>query len=141
MLWNRSGSKPNVAVRIGTSEQSAPARSTPSVFSCSVDESLAKLANSKIFSKLDAKSGFWLIPLSKESSLLTTFGTPIGRLCMNRLPFGICSASELFQRTVSEILADVEGAVRHMDDDVKQKRKHYCGTITVLFIASVTASF
>ena len=33
----------------------------------SVDESLAKLGNSKLFSKLDANSGFWQLPLDNES--------------------------------------------------------------------------
>ena len=32
-----------------------------------VDEALAKLGNAKIFSKLDAKSGFWQIPQSQQS--------------------------------------------------------------------------
>ena len=108
--------KPNVAVRIGidlTHLNKAVQREAHTV--SSVDESVAALVNSKIFSKLDAKSGFWQIPLSKESRLLTTFVTPFGRLCMNRLPFGICSASELFQRTVSEILAEVEAVICHMD--------------------------
>ena len=33
----------------------------------SVDESLAKLGNSRVFSKLDANSGFWQLPLDEES--------------------------------------------------------------------------
>ena len=82
----------------------------------SVDESLAKLANSKVFSKLDAKSGFWQIPLSEESKEYTTFITPFGRYWFNRLPFGISSASEIFQRTISNILGDLEGVICHMDD-------------------------
>ena len=40
-----------------------------------VDETLAQLAGAKIFSKLDANSGFWQIPLSDDSRLLTTFVT------------------------------------------------------------------
>ena len=108
--------KPNVAVRIciDLTHLNKPVQREVLPVS-SVEESLAKLVNSKIFSKLDAKGGFWQIPLSKESRLLTTFVTPFGRLCLNRLPFGICSASELFQRTVSEILADVETVICHMD--------------------------
>ena len=31
-----------------------------------VDETLAQLAGATVFSKLDAKSEFWQIPLSKE---------------------------------------------------------------------------
>ena len=64
----------------------------------SVDHTLAQLSNAKIFSKLDANSGFWQIELSKQSALLTTFITPFGRYCFNRLPFGISSAPELFQK-------------------------------------------
>ena len=57
-----------------------------------VDQTLAQIAGARVFSKLDANSGFWQIPLSKESALLTTFITPFGRYHFNRLPFGITSA-------------------------------------------------
>ena len=46
-----------------------------------VDENLAKFQGSQIFSKLDANSGFWQIPLDESSRLLTTFVTPFGRFC------------------------------------------------------------
>ncbi|XP_033639876.1 uncharacterized protein K02A2.6-like [Asterias rubens] len=82
----------------------------------SVDESLAKLGRSTIFSKLDAKSGFWQIPLDAESTLLTTFIAPSGRYCFNRLPFGISSAPEIFQRAMSQVLVDLNGVICHMDD-------------------------
>ena len=79
----------------------------------SMDVSLAKLANSKIFSKLAAKSSFWQSPLSKESRLLTTIMIPFDRFCMNRLLFGTCNASELFRWTMSEMLAGVESIMSH----------------------------
>ena len=82
----------------------------------SVDESLAKFQGSRIFSKLDANSGFWQIPLDKASRLLTTFVTPYGRYCFNRLPFGISSASKVFQRTMSHMLEGLDGVICHMDD-------------------------
>ena len=62
-----------------------------------VDETLAQLTGATVFSKLDANSGFWQIPLSPESRPLTTFITPFGRFCFNKLPFGISSAPEHFQ--------------------------------------------
>ena len=37
------------------------------------DETLAQLTGAKVFSKLDANSGFWQIPLSESSRPLTTF--------------------------------------------------------------------
>ncbi len=81
-----------------------------------VDQILAQLAGAKVFTKLDANSGFWQIPLSPESFLLTTFITPFGRFCFQRLPFGITSAPEHFQRRMSEILSGVSGVVCMVDD-------------------------
>ena len=75
-----------------------------------VEQVLAQLAEA---SKLDANSGFWQIPLSAKSAPLTTFITPFGRFCFHRLPFGITSAPEHFQRRMSEIL---EGVVCMLDD-------------------------
>ena len=81
-----------------------------------VDHTLAMLAGAKVFTKLDATSGFWQIPLSEESSLLTTFITPFGRYAFNRLPFGISSAPEHFQRRMSQMLEGCPGVVCHADD-------------------------
>ena len=81
-----------------------------------VDETLSKLSGAKVFSKLDANSGFWQIPLAKESKHLTTFVTTVGRFCCNRLPFGICSAPEHFQRRMSYILENLSGVLCNMDD-------------------------
>ena len=82
----------------------------------SVEESLAKLAGAKVFTKLDANSGFWQINLAEESKSLTTFITPYGRYLFKRLPFGICSASEFFQKRMSEMLENHPGVLCHMDD-------------------------
>ena len=81
-----------------------------------VDDILAQLAGATTFSKIDANSGFWQIPLEVESRLLTTFVTPHGRYCFNKLPFGIASAPELFQRRMSKILSGLPGVLCHMDD-------------------------
>ena len=81
-----------------------------------VDESLAKLHGSRVFSKLDANSGFWQIPLSPASQPLTTFLTPFGRYHYKKLMFGLCSAPEIFCREMSRILEGCEGISVHMDD-------------------------
>jgi len=49
-----------------------------------VDETLAQLTGAKVFSKLDANSGFWQIPLAKSSHLLTTFITPNGQILLQQ---------------------------------------------------------
>ena len=81
-----------------------------------VDNTLAQLTGATVFSKIDANSGFWQIPLDPSSKKLTTFITPFGRYHFNRLPFGIASAPEHFQRQMETILSDQEGALCHMDD-------------------------
>ena len=81
-----------------------------------VDETLAHLAGATVFSKLDANSGFWQIPLAKPSRKLTTFITPFGRYYFNKLPFGISSAPELFQRRMNKLLEGLKGVVCLMDD-------------------------
>ena len=81
-----------------------------------VDEILAQLAGATYFTKLDANSGFWQIPLSTESKLLTTFLTPYGRYCFNKLPFGISSALELFQKRMNSLLTGLEGVLCLIND-------------------------
>ena len=81
-----------------------------------VDETLALLTGAKVFSELDANCGFWQIPLADSSQHLTTFITIYGRFCFNKLPFGISSAQEHFQRRMSEILEDQERVLCHVDD-------------------------
>jgi hypothetical protein len=89
-----------------------------------VDETLAQLAGAALFSKLDANSGFWQIPLSAESRLLTTFITPYGRYCFNKLPFGITSAPELFQRRMSVMLEGLPGVLCLIDDIIICREEH-----------------
>ena len=82
----------------------------------SIEQTLAQVKGAKIFSRLDANSGFWQIKLSPKSALLTTFITPSGRFCFNRLPFGITSAPEYYQKRMSHILSGLQGVVCMMDD-------------------------
>ena len=48
--------------------------------------------------------------------MYTTFITPFGRFHFNRLPFGIASAPEHFQRMMAEVIEGLEGVVCHIDD-------------------------
>ena len=76
-----------------------------------VDNTLAQLSGATIFGKLDANSGFWQILISAKSCLLTTFITPFGHFCFNKLPFGISSTPEHFQKRMSNILNGLDGVV------------------------------
>jgi uncharacterized protein (DUF427 family) len=92
-----------------------------------IGQMLASLTGATIFSKLDCNSGFHQVPLDTESALLTTFTTPFGRYCYTRLPFGISSASEHFQKRMSHILEGLEGVICLIDDILvhgKDKQEH-----------------
>ena len=75
-----------------------------------------KLVGSKVFSKLDASSGFYQLLLHPQSSHLTTFITPFGRYKFDHVPFGISSASEIYQCKMSELLTGLEGVEVIIDD-------------------------
>ena len=81
-----------------------------------LEDIVHKLHGSTVFSKLDATAGYWQIPLDPDTAKLTTFITPFGRFFYRRLPFGISSASEIFQRTMEDILGDIEGVESFQDD-------------------------
>ena len=82
-----------------------------------IDEILPRLANAKVFTVLDAKEGFWQVKLDKQSSYLTTFWTPYGRYRWRRMPFGISTAPEEFQRRLHEVFEGLSG-VEVIPDDI-----------------------
>ena len=81
-----------------------------------LDEITPKLSGATMFSSLDASSAFHQIKLDKESSDVTCFNTPFGRYKFLRLPYGICSASEVFHRDAKELFKDIEGVDTFIDD-------------------------
>eukprot|EP00795_Rhopilema_esculentum_P001596 gene1596-16053_t len=66
---------------------------------------------------MDANSAFWQHKLSDEFCQLTTFLSRWGRFCFNRLPYGISTGSEQFQRCMGEKLEGLEG-VEVLTDDI-----------------------
>ena len=81
-----------------------------------LEDVMHKLKGSTVFTKLDATSGLWQLPLDDATAKLTTLMTPFGRYFFRRLPFGISLAPEVFQRTVENVLGDIEGVECYMDD-------------------------
>eukprot|EP00794_Sanderia_malayensis_P002412 gene2412-2781_t len=82
----------------------------------SVDETLAKLGECKILTKLDANLGYWQMPLDEESQLKATFITPFGRFCPTRGPFGLSSMQEIFNKRLHNIISGLPGVVKSTDD-------------------------
>ena len=109
--------KPNGSVRLCIDPRDLNAAMKRSHYPMkTVDEVASRLQGANTFSILDAKSGFWQLKLDEESSLLCTFNTPIGRYRFTRLPFGVKCAPEIFQRTMDQMVEDLDGVEVIMDD-------------------------
>lgn len=67
-----------------------------------IEEIATQLHGAKVFTLLDVRNGFWHVKLEEESSYLTTFQSPFGRYRWKRMPFGISSAPEVFERKMHE---------------------------------------
>ncbi len=61
-------------------------------------------AKASVYTTLDMTSSFWQIPLHPDSQPLTTFGTPFGNFCYNRLPFGMKNSTIAFMSAMHKIL-------------------------------------
>ena len=83
-----------------------------------IEDVATRLHGAKVFTKLDVRNGFWHVCLDEESSFLTTFNTPFGRYRWRRMPFGIRSAPEVFQRKMHELIEGMSNVEVVADDFV-----------------------
>ena len=81
-----------------------------------LDEVTHHLGGARVFSKLDARSGYWSVHLDQPSSLLTTFNNPFGRYRFLRLPFGLNLSQDVFQERMDHILEYCPGTIGIADD-------------------------
>ena len=81
-----------------------------------IEDVLTRIPKAKVFSVLDATSGYWQIQLDESSAKLCTFNTPFGRYMFKRLPFGVSSAQDVFQAIMTDIFGDIEGVEVVVDD-------------------------
>lgn len=83
-----------------------------------IEAILGRITNTKIFSKLDLKHSFWLIPLHQSCRDYTGFSINgiIYRFCV--VPFGIQSACASLVRALHQILDKYEHFVLHYIDDI-----------------------
>ena len=81
-----------------------------------IEDVVTRMPNATIFSVLDTSSGFWQIKLDEHSAKLCTFNTPFERYMFKRLPFGVSSSQDTFQRVMSEMFEDIERVEVVVDD-------------------------
>ena len=71
---------------------------------------------SRYFAKLDALSGYHQVPLDEESAKLTTFLLPSGRFKHLVAPMGLSASSDEFCRRSDDIVANLPGVWKLVDD-------------------------
>ena len=69
-----------------------------------VEEVAHEFANLHYFTKLNTHHGYWSIVLDEESSLFTTFNSPLQRYCFLHLPFGLVCSQDIFQKKIDQFL-------------------------------------
>ena len=75
-----------------------------------------KLSDTKYFSKLDAKNGYWSNKLDTESQLLAIFNYSFGRYCLQTMSFGLVMFQKLFQQKMDRIMEKYPGTSGLIDD-------------------------
>ena len=72
-----------------------------------LDTCIEQLQGNHIFSKMDAASGFYMIPLHPDDKHKTAFQTKYGKFCWNRLSMGLCNSPSAFSACFNEILENL----------------------------------
>ena len=83
-----------------------------------VEDCLDSLYGKRLFCILDLCSGYYQIPLEKDSRKKTSFNTRFGSFQWTRLPMGLCTAGATFQRAMTLVLRGLEWeeVIVYLDD-------------------------
>ena len=109
--------KPNGEIRICLNPKPLnKAVKRPHHYAPTMEDIVQKLHGCKYFSALDQSSGYWNIEVHPDSVHLLTFNTPFGRYAYKRLPFGLVSSQDVFQRAVDETFSDIPDVYCIADD-------------------------
>ena len=83
-----------------------------------IDDIIERLNGSRIFSKLDLRSGYFQVPLASADQEKTAFSTPDGHWHFNRLPQGLKNSPAVFQRLMNQTLGSLRWdiSLAYLDD-------------------------
>ncbi|KAF9763004.1 Retrovirus-related Pol polyprotein from transposon [Nosema granulosis] len=97
-----------------------------------IDEIMDAVAGARIFSTLDATSGYYQLEVDEADKNKTAFSWRGGHYEFNRMPFGLCNAPSTFQRAMDSILREEREkfTIPYLDDiiiysqDMDTHKKH-----------------
>ena len=81
-----------------------------------IDDIFASLAGGKKFSKIDLRSAYTQMKMTDNSKPMLTLNTHRGLFRLNRLAFGIASASAIWQRAIDQVLSGLTKTRCILDD-------------------------
>ena len=84
-----------------------------------IEDVLDRLQESRVFSTIDLKNGFFHVDVSEESRKYTSFVTHEGEYQFLKVPFGLCNSPSVFQRFINTIFRPLVNAgivLPYMDD-------------------------
>ncbi|KAG8323166.1 hypothetical protein J6590_108572 [Homalodisca vitripennis] len=93
-----------------------------------IDELFANLQKGEKFSKIDLCQAYTQLELDPESQKLCTISTHKGLFCYSRVPFGITSASAIFQKKIEQTLQGIDQIAVFLDDiliTAENDKAHY----------------
>jgi len=81
-----------------------------------IQDSLAKLGQSKFFTKIDLCKGYWQIPLEESAKPITAFTTIDGCYQFKRMPFGLVNSGATFNRMMRKLLGGTVKVDNYVDN-------------------------
>lgn len=89
-----------------------------------IDDNLARLSNSRIFSCIDGSGAFHVIKIRKPDRQKTAFSTPWGLYQFKSMPFGLTNGPASYSRLVQLVLDGIPGdrALPYLDDTIIHSR-------------------
>lgn len=109
--------KPNGKLRLTCDFRPINKETLPDAYPLpTVDDMLASMAGSCLWSQIDAVTGFWQVPVHPEDIPKCGFTTPFGNYEWVRMPMGMASSPATFQRLMDQMLDGIEGARTYVDD-------------------------
>ena len=89
-----------------------------------IEDNLARLSDSKIFSGIDGTGAYHVVPIKEADRPKTAFSTPWGLYQFKQMSFGLCNAPATYSRLVQKVLNGIppEVALPYLDDTCVHSR-------------------
>lgn len=117
-----------------------------------IEELFDQLQGSMIFSKFDAHSGFYQLPIDNKSKETTAFITPLGLYQFTRLPMGVRNGPSMFSLAMRNMTQHLKQVIVYLDDtgvhsgrkepdeSVESTYLHHLGFVRAFFKACFDAN-